>query len=85
MRTLVAKRDWWASLKVVSISRSPLCFLTALAKPSGPSATKMSRKPRGGSVAEKQEKENILHKATFTELINALSIFRSAQSKINSA
>lgn len=53
--TRVASRDWWASLKVVSISRRPWCCLIARAKPSGPSLNKTSRKPVGGSPGQKKE------------------------------
>ncbi len=49
VRTLVARSDWWASLKVVSISNSPWWARTALANPSGPSRSSTSRKPTGGS------------------------------------
>lgn len=49
VRTLVASSDWWASLKVVSISSSPWWARTALANPSGPSRSSTSRKPTGGS------------------------------------
>lgn len=48
VRTRVASSDWWASLKVVSISSSPSWLRTARAKPSGPSRSRMSLKPVGG-------------------------------------
>lgn len=51
VRTLVARSDWWASLKVVSISSRPWWARTALANPSGPSRRSTSRKPTGGSPA----------------------------------
>ena len=49
--TRVARRDWWASLKVVSVKRV-LCFLlrTAFAKASGPSASRTDRRPSGGLI-----------------------------------
>lgn len=48
VRMRVANKDWCASRKVVSMSIRPLFFLTALAKPSGPSAINTSRNPFGG-------------------------------------
>lgn len=50
VRTRVANSDWWASRNVVSISKSSLRPRTALANASGPSFTRMSRSPFGGSV-----------------------------------
>lgn len=51
VRTRVARRDWWASLNVVSISSRPWWARTAFAKPSGPSLSSTSLKPTGGSPA----------------------------------
>lgn len=62
VRTLVARSDWWASLKVVSISSRPWWARTALANPSGPSLSNTSRKPTGGSpsgAGEESEKERV--------------------------
>ena len=47
--TLVASRDWWASRKVVSVTRRWGQALTALAKPAAPSRLKTSRSPSGGA------------------------------------
>lgn len=57
VRTLVASSDWWASLKVVSISSRPWWARTALANPSGPSCSNTSRKPTGGSPSSEGERE----------------------------
>lgn len=58
-RTLVARRDWWASLNVVSINSNPLCWRTAFAKAAGPSFFKISLKPFGGSGPEGKKKEKM--------------------------
>ena len=45
VRTRVASKDWWASRIVVSVSNSPLCALTAFAKPSGPEVSRTCLNP----------------------------------------
>lgn len=50
VRTRVASNDWCASRNVVSINNNSFRSRTALAKAFGPSFTKISRNPLGGSV-----------------------------------
>ena len=66
----MARRDWWASLKVVSISSRPWWARTAFANPSGPSRSNTSRKPMGGSpgseggrISKEREKVNVENNA----------------------
>lgn len=58
----MARRDWWASLKVVSISSRPWWARTALANPSGPSRSNTSRKPMGGSPGSEGGREGGISK-----------------------
>ena len=50
VRTRVARRDWWASRKVVSVKRARFCLRVHSANFSGPSLSNCCRVPAGGSM-----------------------------------
>lgn len=75
--TRVANRDWWASLKVVSISRRPWCCRIARAKPSGPSFNRTSRKPMGGSPGRKKKNISVCNTHSQSHLTNSKHLDKS--------